>query len=296
MILQPGMPQRRRRKFRPWSPTTFTVILLLIAIVSIASWKVEEAGWFENRLTWIMSAPLRFLQGTRVRLIAISSNIRTAIHAREELETLREEVEKTRAENQELRIAAADTAHLRSLLDLPDRSPFRALPALVINRDLISTPALIINRGTEDGVLINQPVVSPSEGLVGRIERALFRTARVQLLIDYSSMVGVRIEGKPLEAIVRGSPKDGVLILSDVFHLGGARTLPEPGDRVFTSGIGRVFPSNLLVGSVEEPVDGEEGTFRVTPAVDIRRIYEVLILLDIDRREEQELLDPVDIS
>jgi rod shape-determining protein MreC len=217
-------------------------------------------------------------------------------HARDELATLRDEVENLRRENQELRIAAAEAAHLRSLLDLPDRLRFRTLPGLVINRDFVPSEALIINRGREHGVSINQPVVSATEGLVGRIERVLSTTSRVQLITDYNSVVGVRIEQKPLEGIVRGNPRERVLILSDILRMGGANVSPEEGNKVFTSGVGRVFPPDVLVGYVETSLPGEEEMFRIVPAVDGRCLYEVLILLDIDRREEQELLGPVDVS
>ena len=296
MILQPGVSRKSHRKFRPWNPTMFAVILLVIAIVSVTSWKVEESGWLENRLTRIMSSPLRILQGTRIWMLETSDNIRLALKAREELEILREEAAQLKRENQELRIVAEDTAHLRSLLDLSDRSEFRSVPALVINRDLISSQALIINRGEEDGLSVNQPVVSALEGLVGRVERVLSKTARVQLITDYNSVVGVRVEDKPLEAIVRGNPKARALMMSDLFHGGGAHMAPEPGDRVLTSGIGRVFPPNLVVGRIESPNPDEEGVFRVAPLIDARRIYEVLILLDIDRAEEQELLGPIEVS
>ena len=296
MLLQPAMRPRRRRKFRPWNPTTYTVILLILAIVSVASWKVEEAGWLENRLTRFMSRPVRSLEGTRMWLMDIGRNIKTAIRVRDELATLRQEVEELRRENQELRIAAAESAHLRSLLDLPNRLEFHSLPAYVINRDLVFSKALIINRGREHGVRINQPVVSASEGLVGRIERVHSTTARVQLITDYNSVVGVRIDRKPLEAIVTGNPRDRVLVLSDLFHVRGANVFPEAGDRVLTSGIGRVFPPDVLVGHIESSVSDEKEDYRVVPEVDGRGVYEVLVLLGIDRREERDLLGPVDAS
>ncbi len=296
MILQPASPRRSRRKFRPWNPTTYTAILLIVAIVSVAGWKMEESGWMENSVTHVMSSPLRFLQGTRAYVLHTVKEVRLAIHTHKEFDLLREEAERLRQENQELRIAAADAVHLRALLDLPDRTPFRALSALVINRDLGTSFALIINRGKEDGVAVNQPVLSASQGLVGRIERALSRTSRVQLITDYNSVVGVRVENKSLEAIVRGSPKEGLLIMSDLFLTGDAHIVPEPGDRILTSGFGRVFPPDLLVGEVIGPDEIQEGAYRVAPTVDTRIIYEILILLDIERREELELLEPSEVS
>lgn len=296
MLIQPSVPPRRRRRFRLWNPTTYAVILLALATASVASWKIEEAGWIESRLARIVSTPLRLLEGTRIRLIEIGQNIRAAIHVQQQLATLREEVERLRRENQKLRIAAAEAEQLRSLFDLPDRFPFHALPALVINRDLVTCQAVIINRGRRHGVSINQPIVSASRGLVGRTERVLSTTSRVQLITDYNSVVGVRIEEKPLQAIVRGEPRDDVLIMSDILRMGGANVSPEKGDRVLTSGVGRVFPPDILVGRVESAIPGEDELFRVEPAVDGRLLYEVLILLDIDRQEERDLLGSADVS
>jgi len=296
MILQPAVPPQRRRKYRLWNPTTYTVLLLIVAIVSVASWKIEESGWMENRLTQLMSSPVRFLEGARAWLVDVSDNIDTAIRAREELVALRDEVERLRRENQELRIASADVEHLRNLLNLSDQTDFHTLPALVINRDLAYSQALIINRGSDHGVAVNQPVISGEEGLVGRVERVFSMTARVMLVNDYSSAVGVRVEDKPLEALVRGNPRERALNMTDLFPTAGMEVQPDPGDRVFASGVGRVFPANLLVGYVEDVIEPKEEVYRVRPAVDGRRIYEVLVLLGIDRREETELLSPPEVS
>ena len=56
----------------------------------------------------------------------------------------------------------------------------------------------------------------------------------------------------------------------------------KPGDEVVTSGLDRIFPKGLLVGTVQVVRKGPQGLFleaQVKPAVDFSEIEEVMIIL-----------------
>jgi rod shape-determining protein MreC len=57
----------------------------------------------------------------------------------------------------------------------------------------------------------------------------------------------------------------------------------EAGDRIITSGTDRIFPKGLLIGKVSSVTEGSiSDLFQeiiVTPAVDLKRVEEVVVLV-----------------
>ena len=59
----------------------------------------------------------------------------------------------------------------------------------------------------------------------------------------------------------------------------------EPGDEVLTSGRGEIYPSGLVVGTVEQVKTDQSGMSRyalVRPAVELDRLIEVFVITQFD--------------
>src|SRR5574339_408463 len=63
---------------------------------------------------------------------------------------------------------------------------------------------VIINRGSNDGILRGMPVVT-DQGLVGRVDAVIADAARVQLITDPAARVNVRIQNAEVDARLSGS-------------------------------------------------------------------------------------------
>jgi rod shape-determining protein MreC len=155
----------------------------------------------------------------------------------------------------------------------------------VIGRD--PSPFLhyvIINRGSNDGILRGMPVVT-DQGLVGRVDAVIADAARVQLITDPASSVNVRLQNADVEASLSGSVTGDVsldLIPQDV--------KVQQGDLVLTSGLGGGYPPDLIVGQVVNVQTREFDLFQratVQPVVDFNRLQIVLIIVNFK---------PVDIT
>jgi rod shape-determining protein MreC len=189
----------------------------------------------------------------------------------EELQTLvREREEKTR-----------QAERLQRILGLREILPYERVVADVIARD--GQPwfrTLTLNKGTEHGIGLNAPVISP-EGVLGRVIGVGPRVARVQLLQDRDCGVGARIERSRVTGVVSGQV--GVadagtpeLLMKYV----PAEADVAVGDVVVTSGLDRIFPKGLVVGRVLS-VAAPAGLFKevlVTPAVRFALIEEAVVL------------------
>ncbi len=131
------------------------------------------------------------------------------------------EVKQLRAERNALReqavtgaAAARENDQLRGLLNL-DKARGLADDGPVAARVIGQDPSVwwsqvTINKGTSDGVLPNQPVVS-GEGLVGVVTTAAPNSAIVTLLTDHRTAVGARVAESGVGGVIQvetGRPND----------------------------------------------------------------------------------------
>ncbi|MFQ5974592.1 MAG: rod shape-determining protein MreC [Alphaproteobacteria bacterium] len=129
--------------------------------------------------------------------------------------------------------------------------------------------SLLVGAGDRDGLRRGQAAVA-GEGLAGRIAEVGDRSARLLLLTDINSRVPVIIESTGDRAILAGNngPRPQLQFLP-------SKAPVSPGDVVFTSGHGGVFPPGLPVGMV---VQVSESTISVEPVADLSRVRFVRVL------------------
>ncbi len=186
---------------------------------------------------------------------------------------LEAQLEEVRQENARLRALLAFRSGLRSASDIPP------LAAPVIGRNPERWFSYVtVAAGRSEGVAVYDPVLAAG-GLAGRVVRVGEHSSQVLLLTDPRSGVGVRSQKDVRAAGValgKGG-RDGLLVL----RLFRTDAEVRRGELLVTSGLGEVFPAGLPVGRVSEVYRGEGGLVlyaRVTPAADLDRLNEVLIL------------------
>lgn len=199
---------------------------------------------------------------------------------------LEADVAELQAQVIQLQQEVGETQILAALVDFSRANPENTYKAAaVIGRD--PSPFLhyvIINRGSNDGILRGMPVVT-NQGLVGRVDAVIADAARVQLITDAASNVNVRLQNAETEASLVGSVTGDVtldLIPQDV-------TI-ETGDLVLTSGLGGGYPPDLIVGQVVSIRSRDFDLFQqatVQSVVDFNRLEIVLVIVNFK---------PVDIS
>jgi len=181
-------------------------------------------------------------------------------------------------EKQEL---VREAERLREIAELKPRLPLDTVVAQVVAAEGVPWYRTVtVNRGESDGVRLNSPVISAT-GVVGRVIAVGPRAAKVQLLLDRESGLGVRIERSRLTAVVSGRAGFADAVGSDL-ELKFVPALADvvEGDVVVTSGLDRMFPKGLLVGRVGS-VKGGGGLFKevaVTPSARFDKLEEVMIV------------------
>ena len=102
----------------------------------------------------------------------------------------------------------------------------------------------VINIGSKDGIKNGSAAVD-GLGLVGRISGVGQNVARVLFLTDISSAIPVKIKRSNQKGLMIGDNSPWPLL-----EFVEEKGLINIGDRVFTSGDGNVFPSDILIGTI----------------------------------------------
>lgn len=270
------------RKNRPWQ--TAAGIMIVVGLLALA------LGGYLSPLT---KAALSPIFGVQQWLLTRFQAFQDFFSAPTDLARLRQENAQLQAELAalqsqviELQQQVTEVEILSALLDFARAQPENEYQAAsVIFRDPRPFQKyVVINVGSDNGIRAGMPVVN-TEGLVGRVDAVISNAARVQLITDSVSSVSVSIQPEDTEAVLRGSVT-GTLSL----QLIPQEAALEPGNLILTSGLGGLYPPNVLVGQVASVRSSATALFQeaaVQPVVDFSRIEIVLVILNFQ---------PVDIG
>jgi rod shape-determining protein MreC len=193
----------------------------------------------------------------------------------------RDQVDQLQAEIVRMHELEVENQDLRNLLSLKERTgPSTLIPVSVIARD--DTPyvqAITIDRGAGDGVRQDAIVVT-HKGLVGRVERVNPTSAKVRLINDLNSSVGVRLQTEArTTGVLRGQSQGNSMVIAFIRQDDPV----QQGDTVLTSGQGEVFPEGLVVGKVARVERKDADPFQaavVDPAVAMDKLERLYVLAD----------------
>ncbi len=202
------------------------------------------------------------------------------IRVNEENISLKKKLAEIEANNRRFREIEIENKRLKDLLEFSKTLPTTIVSAQIIGKDATSWfQSILLNKGSIDGVLVNQPVVT-YKGLVGKIVRTTRSTSQVELITDKNSRVAAMIQKNRAEAILCGQSSP----ICTLEYLDRDADI-ETGDTVISSGMGGIFPKGLMLGIISKVEKRSYGLFQyaeVTLLVPFSRLEEVLILTTRD--------------
>jgi rod shape-determining protein MreC len=205
---------------------------------------------------------LSFFSGMRNGIHKAASAVSGTVLAVQELAVLREEYAELTsrvARYEQIERSAAEiqmeNQRLREQLDFAQITAYKGIASEIIGRDpdnLFS--ALVINKGTYNGISVNMPVIAyqdGTQGLVGKVIQVGKFESLIMPLYDASCFVAARISASRHEGIVGGQGGENAPLLMR-FIQKWARSELNVGDVIVSSGMGRVYPADVSIGRVSK--------------------------------------------
>ncbi len=270
-----------------------TKFKILLAVLVILSGMMAYAG-ANGRLT---AAPQEILGVLTMPLQKISSMFSGGVHDVVEkyarLDSVIAENEELRKQNEELRNqliefdrVKAENEAFRSLHNIEETNPsYTYTSGFVIGRDpLEQFGSFTIDKGTRDGVKQYNAVVSDNGYLVGHVVEADYASSKVVTILspsvkasgvvsrtrDNGTLTGSAEQAQQGQCLFTRLPRD---------------TLATAGDQIITTGLGGMYPPDILVGTVKELVpesSGKSTTAIVEPGVEVDRITHVFVITNYE--------------
>lgn len=193
------------------------------------------------------------------------------------LKTRMENFKRLAFEHNELKL---ENDRLRELLNfkrLAASGVKKAIPCQVVGRSPAGwREAILLDRGSEEGIQVDMPVMTYS-GLLGRVAETSAHAAKVKLITHPRFRIGALIQRTRHTGVVYGTA-DGecrmkyIALDADV----------KQGDIVETAGFSERFPKSLLIGTIDAVWREPGQLYRVASirlAADIDRLEEVLCVI-----------------
>lgn len=198
---------------------------------------------------------------------------------KKQYDDLKIENERLKEENQKLVVTQAENKTLREQVNVASKyEDFDVIPGYVIQKDYSNySKIIVINLGKKDGVEENMTVVT-DKGLVGYVVSVEDNSSKVQTIVDTASAVSCLISNSEKSLVARGlldsaQKIKGTYIDNDV--------VINEGDSIYTSGIGGIYPKNIIVGKIKEIVNTQNKTNRyvyIETGVNFEQLSNIVVI------------------
>ena len=269
-----ALPSRHRSLFLLLGVVLLQVLLLAVQIKRdsqgrlIRVWTVSAVSPVERSGAWGIGK----VRDAWRHYFALSDAAR-------ENEELRRENGQLKLEVMQLQSKSAEADRLAALLNFKQKqAKVPMVVARVIGSSADANSAVIyLDQGQRDGIRRNMGVITP-EGVVGKVIESFRDTAEVLLVTDRDSGVGAMIADTRIQSPVGGTGEPQL----NMKYVGNDDEVAV-GSRVVTSGMDRIFPKDLPVGTITQvKPGGQYKQIRVRPSANLEKLEEVIVLLTTD--------------
>ena len=220
---------------------------------------------------------------------AVSNGVSSLWEKYTNIDAILEENEKLTTENAELRGQMVDYDKLKAeneaykaLTNIQEQHPEMSyVSSFVIGRDpLDSFYGFTLDKGSLDGVEANDAITSDEGYLLGVVTEVDLTSCKVMTILHPSFNAAGVVSRTRDNGIITGSADyaaEGLCILSNLSR----STLTKANDQVITTGLGGVFPPDVLVGVIKEltpEASGKSMLAVIKPGADPRTVRHVFII------------------
>jgi rod shape-determining protein MreC len=272
-----------------------TLLVISLVLMSISSNPLIRE--LQHGVAFAFKPIQQAIDGVASEVSSIATTIAEIDQLRHENTTLRAENDLLDAESRSATELRRENELLTALLQLRNGLDYETRAVTVIARESSEARrALVIDRGSDDGLAVGQVVIGAGGSLVGRVTEVGTSIAHVVLISDPTSTVTGQLLTSSATGKVVGQ-LGGALVMTDVDSAAEVAI----GEEVFTAGIElgvglrSPYPKGLLVGRVVHvTIDPNEvvQTIFLEPAAPLDRLEFLLVITDY----EGGILGPIETA
>ena len=253
-------------------------IIVLILLVFLSNLQIEKISYVENTFSKIVmpiQSGFTYIKNKLQGNNEYFSSLETTKKENSELKQKNNELEERL---RQLEMIESENKTLKEYLNLSELyKQYKTVPAYIINKDTSNySKVFVINVGSKSGIEKNMTVIA-AEGLVGHVISVTDETAKVQTIIDSSNIVSATLENSSDNVICRGLLENRKLKGTYV----STTTTLSQGEKVYTSGMGGIYPKGIYIGTIKNISETKNITdryFELETAVDFDNLETVLVI------------------
>jgi len=273
-----------KRFFQLAAVRAFATLLALLTAGSLLSLALRGRSSPLTSAVGLVTGPLQGLSASLARAFqGVGTYFLSSKSLQEELARKEAEIASLRERLVDYDEAKRLNATYEKYLKLSEENPtFRYVRASIISNDPAGQVGTFsLNKGSASGVKVQDPVLD-GKNLVGCVVKTELTTCTVETILNPRVFVAVYV-------YETASNELGVLNSTAEYARYGLCAVPQlprttsilPGALICTSGLGGVYPKDLIVGTVTDVSDDSiSATAIVQPAADFAALRDVFILIE----------------
>jgi len=216
---------------------------------------------------------------------AFSINFKSSATLSKQVDELNKEIEDLQSQLVDYEQMKSQNALYKEFLELKEsHKDYKFCEASVVGRDAANPlSAFVLNRGSNDGIAVNDPVIY-GKYLVGVVTSVTLTQCTIKTILNPSvntSAYEIRTRDLGFVTTTAAYAKNGLCTMPGLSN----STAVSPGGIVCTSGVGGIYPRDLIIGTVTKVEDSDtdiSATAIIKPGADIASITDVFIITEFE--------------
>lgn len=261
------------------------ISIILIILIGVTSTERMGLSKFEKVLGNSLAPIGKIINSVGKNVSDFFGGFKTNSKIKDENKLLKEQVAKLEDENRQYLDLIGKTDYLKREANLLEKTNFKLIPSQIIGKgpenwfDLFT-----IDKGSKDGVKKGDTIIQGieteqttiSEGLIGRVVDVGPNWSKVVTIVDELSTISFKVLRTQDGGMISGSMDSKIS-----GYLFDEKADVIKGDKLYTSGLGGAFVSDLYIGEVDDVIDDDDDMLKmisVKPAIDFKKLYKVYII------------------
>lgn len=263
------------------------LIAFVAALVTITLFSPGTVARIQNGAMTVFSPFMKASSRLESGVETVGTEALSPVQLREMVNELERERDRLKLEVIQLDEIVRENNQLRRALQYVEKAPLSVVAARVISRKPSTWyNTMVIDKGSAHGIEIDNPVIVPvgeDAGLVGKVSEVIGENSAVILLLtDEMCQVSAKLQNSQEQGILNG-------------QRGALRTMPNlrlrylsreaevaPGRKVVSSGVGGLFPPDLVLGEVlSVEIGAIDAEVTVKPGVNFEELIDIFVVLPV---------------